>query len=126
VLDQEDALRFYRDQLGFEVRKDVTMDGGFRWLTVGPKTQPDFVLALMKVEEGPMCDAESAAMLTALVKKGMFGVGVFETPDCRAAYEELTEKGVEFSGPPEERFYGIEAIGEDNSGNWFSMTERLK
>jgi catechol 2,3-dioxygenase-like lactoylglutathione lyase family enzyme len=126
VLDQDEALTFYRDKLGFEVRKDVTMDGGFRWLTVGPKTQPNFVLALMKVEEGHMCDAETAAALTALVRKGVFGVGVFETPDCQATYEELKRKGVEFAGPPEERFYGIEAIGKDNSGNWFSMTQRLK
>ena len=125
VLDQDEALVFYRDKLGFEVRKDVTMEGGFRWLTVGPKTQPNFVLALMKVQAGHMCDAESAAALKELVRKGMFGIGVFETADCRATYDELVKKGVEFMGPPEERFYGIEAIGKDNSGNWFSMTQRV-
>jgi catechol 2,3-dioxygenase-like lactoylglutathione lyase family enzyme len=125
VLDQDEALAFYRDKLGFEVRKDVTMDGGFRWLTVGPKTQTNFVLVLMKVEPGHMCDEETATTLKRLVKKGVFGIGVFETPDCRATYEELSKKGVEFMGPPEERFYGIEAIGKDSSGNWFSMTQRV-
>ena len=60
VLDQDAALKFYRDQMGFEVRTDVTMDSGFRWLTVGPKTQPDMELVLMKVAEGPMCDAATA------------------------------------------------------------------
>ena len=126
VLNQDDALAFYRDKLGFEVRTDFTMDGGFRWLTVGPKTQPGFEIVLMLVQAGPMCDASTAATLRELVEKGTFGIGVFETSDCRATYAELTAKGVEFRGPPEERFYGIEAVGKDNSGNWFSMTQRVK
>src|SRR5438270_500422 len=112
VLDQDEALKFYRDKLGFEVRTDATMDGGFRWLTVGPKTQPDLELVLMKVVEGPMCDAATAATLRQLVQKGTFGIGVFETDDCRATYAELQAKGVEFVQPPEERFYGIEALGK--------------
>lgn len=126
VHDQDEALKFYRDKLGFEVRKDVTMEGGFRWLTVGPKTQPQLQIVLMKLAEGPMCDAATAATLRKLVAKGTFSVGVFETANCQKTYEELTAKGVEFMGPPEERFYGIEAIGKDNSGNWFSMTQRVK
>ena len=109
----------------FEVRDDVTMDGGFRWLTVGPKTQPDLRIVLMKVEPGPMCDNETADTLQKLIRQGAFGIGVFETADCRATYADLTARGVEFMGPPEERFYGIEAVGKDNSGNWFSMTQRV-
>ena len=90
VLDQDESLIFYRDKLGFEVRTDATMGNGFRWLTVSPKTQPDLEIALMKIEEGPMCDAERAATLTKLVKDGAFCVGVFETSDCRSTYAELT------------------------------------
>src|SRR3989440_8494464 len=93
VLNQQAALEFYRDKLGFEVRTDATMDGGFRWLTVGPKTQPDFEIVLMKLEEGPMCDAATAAALKELVKKGTFSVGVFETDDCRATHAELKARG---------------------------------
>lgn len=126
VLDQEEALKFYRDKLGFEVRDDVTMDNGFRWVTVGPKTQPNLRLVLMKVAEGPMCDAATVETLTKLVKQGTFGIGVFETDDCNATYKDLVAKGVEFMGPPEEKFYGIEAIGKDSSGNWFSMTQHVK
>jgi catechol 2,3-dioxygenase-like lactoylglutathione lyase family enzyme len=126
VLDQDEALRFYRDKLGFEVRTDATMDSGFRWLTVGPKTQPEMEIVLMKLAEGPMYDAPTTATLKDLVRKGTFSIGVFETDDCRATYAELKAHGVEFMGPPEERFYGIEAIGKDNSGNWFSMTQRVK
>src|SRR5262245_45369715 len=107
VLDQDVAKQFYCDKLGFEVRTDATMDGGVRWLTVGPKTQPDLEIALMKVAEGPMCDAETAETLKKLVKKGTFGIGVFDTNDCQSTYEELKKKGVEFLGPPEEKFYGI-------------------
>ena len=126
VLDQDESLKFYRDKLGFEVRTDATMDSGFRWLTVGPKVQPDLENILMTVAEGPMCDAATAATLRDLVKKGTFGIGVFEADDCRKTYAELTARGVQFKGPPEERFYGIEAVGMDNSGNWFSMTQPAK
>ena len=126
VLDQNEALAFYRDKLGFEVRMDMTMDNGFRWLTVGPKTQPDLELILMEVGEGFMFDAEKANMLRTLIKSGALGTGVLAVDDCRKTYEELKAKGVEFLSPPEERFYGIEALLKDNSGNWFSMTQRAK
>jgi catechol 2,3-dioxygenase-like lactoylglutathione lyase family enzyme len=126
VLDQDEALKFYRDRLGFEVHTDATLDGGFRWLTVHPKTQPDLEIVLMKIAAGPMWDAAAAAAVRQLVEKGTFSIGVFETADCHATYKELKAKGVEFRGPPEERFYGIEVIGKDNSGNWFSMTQRVK
>ena len=123
VLDQEEALKFYRDKLGFEVRTDKTMDNGFRWLTVGPKTQPDLEIVLMQVAEGFMFDAEKVAMLKKLIQGGVMGAGVLEVDDCRKTYAELKAKGVEFMGEPEERFYGIEALMKDNSGNWFSMTQ---
>lgn len=126
VLDQEEALRFYRDKLGFEVRMDSTMDGGFRWLTVGPKSQPELQLILMPIVEGFMLSKENAAKMRELLKAGAFGVSVLETDDCRGTYEELRSKGVEFRGPPEERFYGIEALMKDNSGNWFSLVQRPK
>jgi catechol 2,3-dioxygenase-like lactoylglutathione lyase family enzyme len=126
VLNQDEALHFYRDLLGFEVRMDNTMDGGFRWLTVGPKGQPDLEIVLMEAKEGPMWSKETAEQVRALVKKGTFGIGVFETADCRATYEDLKARGVNFMQEPTERFYGIEAVGCDNSGNWFSMTQRPK
>src|SRR3954453_11623873 len=98
VLDQDAALTFYRDQMGLEVRTDATMDNGFRWLTVGPKAQPGMEIVLMKVAEGPMCDAATAKTLAELVRKGTFGIGVFDTDDCRATYQQLTARGVEFMG----------------------------
>ena len=124
VLDQDAALAFYRDKLGFDVRMDMTMEGGFRWLTVGPKGQPDFQLILIAPAAGPMFDAATAEQIRALVAKGAFGIGVFETDDCRTTYEDLKAKGVAFMAPPTERFYGIEALAKDDSGNWFSLTQR--
>jgi hypothetical protein len=73
-----------------------------------------------------MCDAERAATLKRLVREGAFCVGVFETSDCHGTYHELKARGVEFMSPPEEKFYGIEAVGKDNSGNWFSMSQPIK
>jgi predicted enzyme related to lactoylglutathione lyase len=123
VLDQDEALKFYRDKLGFEVRVDFTMDNGFRWLTVGMPTQPDLELILMAVKEGPMYPAEKAKALRSLIESGGMGVGVLQVDDCQKTYEELKAKGVQFMGPPTERFYGVEAQMRDNSGNWFSMTQ---
>jgi catechol 2,3-dioxygenase-like lactoylglutathione lyase family enzyme len=124
VLDQDQALTFYRDKLGFEVRTDMTMDNGFRWLTVGPKTQPELQIILMAVRESPMFAADKVAKLRDLLQSGAMGAGVLEVDDCQKTYEQLKAKGVEFLSPPEERFYGIEALFKDNSGNWFSMTQR--
>lgn len=57
-----------------------------------------------------------------IIEKGVLGAGAFHTDDCRATYEELKSKGVEFVSEPAERPYGIEAVFKDNSGNWFSLT----
>ena len=122
VLDQDAARDFYVNKLGFEVRDDHTMDNGFRWLTVGPKTQPDLNLILMKVD-GPNIKPDVAKTLKSLLERGIMSGGVLHTSDCRETYEELRTRGVEFIQPPIDRFYGVEALMKDNSGNWFSMTE---
>ena len=127
VIDQEEALAFYRDTLGFEVNTDVTMDDSdLRWLTLSPKGQPDLELILAQVTSGQMFDAETAEDLRALVQRGAFGIGVFETDDIHGDYERLSKQGVEFVSPPREQFYGTEAIVKDNSGNWFSLTQRKR
>lgn len=125
VIDQEEALEFYRDKLGFEVRTDMPMteEGSVRWLTLSPKGQPDLEIILMPITPGPMFDAASAEEMKRLVQRGALGIGVFETDDVRGDYERLGEQGVEFVSPPEEKFYGIEAVVKDNSGNWFSLTQ---
>ena len=124
VLDQDEALAFYTGKLGFEVRTDATMDT-FRWLTVSPPNQPEHELILL--EPGPpMMDEQTAGQVKALVAKGALGPGAFETEDCRSTFAALSGAGVNFLSEPIERFYGIEATFRDNSGNWFSMTERAE
>jgi catechol 2,3-dioxygenase-like lactoylglutathione lyase family enzyme len=119
VHDQDDALRFYTDKLGFEVRQDVTLPelGDFRWLTVGPAGQDEVALALMAVPGPPVFDEETAGQVRTLMGKGAAGGLFFATDDCRATYEELRGRGVEFSEPPSERPYGIDAALNDPSGN---------
>jgi catechol 2,3-dioxygenase-like lactoylglutathione lyase family enzyme len=122
VLDQDQAHAFYTEKLGFEVRTDQSMDT-FRWLTVGPKDQPDLEIALL-VPGPPMMPPEAAEQIKGLIAKGAMGSGVFGTDDCNATYEQLKANGVDFLQEPEERFYGIEALFRDPFGNWFSLTER--
>ena len=124
VIDQEEALAFYRDKLGFEVRTDMPMTEDLRWVTVSPKGQPDLEIVLMQIAPGPAYSAETAEEMKALVKRGALGIGVFETDDIHGDYERLSKQGVEFVSPPREQFYGIEAVVKDNSGNWFSLTQR--
>ena len=125
VLDQQKAYDFYVATLGFKVNTDVTMDNGFRWLTVSPPEQPDLEITLLAPLAGNMMgyDEETRNAFRILLEKGALGAGVLHTPDCRATYEELKAKGVQFKGEPKEQFYGIEAIISDGVGNWFSMTQ---
>ena len=124
VLDQDSAYNFYVNTLGFEVRTDAPMGPGMRWLTVGPKDQPELEIILMAIQDGIMFNKESAEQMRTLVKNGTFGFGVFECNDIYATYEELKAKGVQFSKAPKKEFYGVEAIFKDDSGNWFSLGQK--
>ena len=124
VTDQSKAYEFYVNKLGFKVHTDVTMDNGFRWLTITPPEQPDLEIALLApLDERMSPDAELRQAFKVLLEKSALGAGVLHTPDCRATYEELKAKGVEFKSEPKEQFYGTEAIITDGCGNWFSMTQ---
>ncbi|WP_216206912.1 VOC family protein [Amycolatopsis aidingensis] len=123
VLDYDSAREFYTEKLGFQVRTDMKMDGRFRWLTVGPADQPDLEFVLM--EPGPpQHDAETEKQLREFIAKGVLGMGVWGTDDCRETFRVLSARGVTFLQEPAERPYGIEAVFRDDSGNWFSLTER--
>ena len=123
VSDQDKAYDFYVTKLGFKVNTDVTMDNGFRWLTVNPPDQTDLEIILFPVNGTNGFDEEANKALKLLLEKGVMGAGAFHTPDCRATYEELKAKGVRFKSEPKEQFYGVEAIITDGCGNWFSMTQ---
>jgi len=94
VLNQDEALAFYRDKLGFEVGMDMTVEGGFRWLTIHTKAQPQLEMVLAEPKEGPMFTKDSAEKIRGLIEDGAFGVGVFETEDCQETYKELVAKAL--------------------------------
>jgi catechol 2,3-dioxygenase-like lactoylglutathione lyase family enzyme len=125
VNDQDEALAFYTDKLGFEVREDVTVPelGNFRWLSVGVPGQ-DVAIVLMAVPGAPVFDDETRQQILDLLAKGASGGLFFTTEDCRASYEELAARGVEFTQEPTEQPYGIDAGFRDPSGNQFRMVER--
>lgn len=122
VHDYDEAKAFFVEKLGFEQRADLTMENGYRWLTVGPPASPMFQLNLT-VPGPPMHDEETTAMLRSLMAKGVLSGGAWNTDDCRKTYEEYSSRGVEFLQEPVERPYGVEAVFRDISGNWYSLNE---
>jgi catechol 2,3-dioxygenase-like lactoylglutathione lyase family enzyme len=123
VTDQAEALRFYTEKLGFEIRADVT-HGSFRWLTVGLADQPELEFQLGAIKPGQQFTQDEADQLANLVTAGHLGIGPWKTDDCHKTYEMLQGKGVEFLQPPTDRPYGIiEAIFKDNSGNIMVLTQ---
>jgi predicted enzyme related to lactoylglutathione lyase len=125
VHDQDEALAFYTQKLGWEVRADVTLPelGDFRWLTVGPAQQEDFSVVLMAIPGPPVMDAETAEQVKSLMGKGFAGTVFLTTDDCVASYEQLKARGVEFTETPEERPYGIDCGFRDPSGNALRLTQ---
>ena len=125
VTDQDEALAFYVDKLGMEVRADVTVPemGSFRWLSVGPADQPEISIVLMAVPGEPVLDRDSADQLRNLLAKGIGGTIFLTTDGCQATYEELSGRGVEFHTKPEEQPYGVDAGFRDPFGNQFRLTQ---
>jgi catechol 2,3-dioxygenase-like lactoylglutathione lyase family enzyme len=124
VHDQDEALAFYTDKLGMELRDDVTLPelGNFRWLTVAIPGQ-DVALALMTVPGPPVFDEETSATLKRLVAKGAAGGLFFSTDDVHGTYDELKALGVEFGQEPTEQPYGIDAGFRDPSGNQMRVAQ---
>jgi predicted enzyme related to lactoylglutathione lyase len=125
VHDQDEALAFYTQKLGWAVGVDVTVPelGNFRWLTVSPIGQEDFSVVLMAIPGPPVMDAETAEQVKALMAKGFAGTVFLTTDDCHASYEQLKVRGVEFTEAPEERPYGIDCGFRDPSGNALRLTQ---
>ena len=123
VLDQDEALDFYVGKLGLELGTDADL-GNMRWLTVTVPGRPDHEIVLASPEMGH--DAETAAAIGDLVTRGAGSGLIFSVDDCRATYEELKSRDVEFTSPPTENPYGVEAIFIDGCGNWFSLTQHTQ
>ena len=123
VKDLNEALRFYTEKLGFDIRADFT-NGDYRWLTVGLKDQPDLEFHLEAAKPGVLLTQEEADQLSKLVEAGKIGTGPWKTDDCQKTYETLKARGVDFVQPPTDRPYGtIEAVFKDNSGNIMLLSQ---
>jgi uncharacterized glyoxalase superfamily protein PhnB len=125
VHDQQAALEFWTEKVGFEVRVDVTMPemGNFRWLTVGPAGQPDVAIVLMAIPGPPLMDSATSEEVRSLMAKGFAGTIFLGTDDCRRSYEELSARGVEFTEKPEDQPYGVDSGFRDPSGNSIRLTQ---
>jgi len=124
VLNQDSALDFYTNKLGFKLKLDVPMGETTRWLTVTPPEQPELEITLFPLVVGKMFTEEVVRTLKEFVSKGIFGPGVLNCTDIFATYEELKSKGVVFIKAPTKEFYGTEALFKDDSGNFFSLQQK--
>ena len=121
VRDQQEALEFYVDKLGFRVHTDAK-NGDYRWLTVQHPDQPSFQLGLF-APQAPVLDEATAQAARELVAKGAMPPRVLIVDDCRKAYARMREKGVEFTQEPTERYGAVDAGFRDPSGNGWKMIE---
>jgi uncharacterized glyoxalase superfamily protein PhnB len=117
VGDQDEAIAWYTEKLGFEQRDDTTF-GDFRWVTVAAPGD-EFLISLIDPTVRPDVEADVRSLMA---RGGLNGV-IIQTDDCRAAYEELSARGVEFTSEPEEYFYGIDCGFRDPFGNAFRLTQ---
>ena len=125
VHDQDEALAFYTQKLGMEVRADVTVPelGDFRWLTVGPANQPDVAIALMAIPGPPVMDADTQSQVESLMARGFTGTVFLTTDDVKGSFEDLKSRGVEFTEEPHDMPYGIDCAFHDPSGNSFRLAQ---
>ena len=125
VHDQDEALKFYTEKVGWEVRSDVTVPemGNFRWLTVGPAGQPDIAVVLMAIPGQPVMDSETAGQVRELMGKGFAGTIFLTTEDVHADFRDLKSRGVEFVDEPTDQPYGIDSSFRDPSGNHLRLTQ---
>ena len=121
VSDIDEAVEFYVEKLGFRVHTDVR-NGDYRWLTVQHPDQPSFELGLFK-PESPTLDAGSAKALREIVAKGAMPPLVLTVDNCRAAYDRMRARGVEFTQEPTDRYGAVDASFRDPSGNGWKMIE---
>lgn len=125
VRDQDEAVEYWTAKVGLEVKVDATLPelGGFRWVTVGTPGGEGTSIVLMKIPGEPMIDGNTRAQIEELMSKGFAGTVFIGTDDCRASYEEMKARGVEFTSEPEETPYGIDCGFTDPSGNSARLTQ---
>jgi uncharacterized glyoxalase superfamily protein PhnB len=127
VHDQDEALAFWTEKVGFEVKEDVTIAelGNFRWLTVGPKGQQGTAIVLMAIPGAPVMDDATKAQVEDLMAKGFATALFFTTDDVHAVYDQLVANGADVLEKPVEQPYGLDFGFRDPSGNHFRVAQRI-
>lgn len=125
-LDQAAAVDYYTNKVGWEIREDVTIAemGNFRWVTVAPPGQDEFAVVLMAIPGPPVMPADIGDKVRELTQLGFAGTIFVETDDVQKTYEQMSARGVEFTGPPEKQPYGLDCAFRDPSGNNIRIAER--
>ena len=121
VRDQDEAVTFYVDKLGFRVHTDAR-NGNYRWLTVQHPEQPTFQLGLFAPDQ-PTLDAATVQALREILAKGGMPPLVLIVDDCQAAFARMRAAGVEFTQDPVERYGTMDASFRDPSGNGWKMIQ---
>jgi predicted enzyme related to lactoylglutathione lyase len=126
VNDQDEALAFYVDKLGWTVREDLSPPelGGFRWLTVAPSAAADTSVVLMAIPGEPVFSAETAGQVRDLLSKGAVGALFLTTDDVQAEYEAIKARGVDIPEPTQQP-WGIDTGFRDPSGNHIRLAQRV-
>jgi len=124
VHDHDQALAFYRDVLGLEVRNDVRHEG-VRWVTVGPKAQPDVNIVLEPPAANSNASAQDKKVMSQLLADGMLRSVIFATDDCDATFEHVCRAGAEVLQEPMDHGYGVrDSAFRDPSGNMVRFSQQ--
>ena len=121
--DPQAALAFYRDSLGFEVRKDVDY-GGLRWITVGPVGQPDTNIVLTPAGVTPGLTDDERRTINEMMAKGTYGMVILASPDLEGVFDRLQASGAEVIQEPTEQPWGVrDCAFRDPAGNHVRINE---
>ena len=121
--DAEESLAFYRDVLGFEVRKDVAY-GPMRWITVGPVNQPGTSIVLSPAGVAPGVTDEERRTIAEMMAKGTFASLTLASRDLEGTFDQLQARDVEVVQEPTNQPYGIRDCAiRDPSGNLIRMNQ---
>ncbi|HEV2218071.1 MAG TPA: VOC family protein [Candidatus Dormibacteraeota bacterium] len=124
VHDHDEALAFYRDLLGLEVRSDVKYEG-MRWTSIGPKSQPDVSIVLEPPLADPNASSTDRKVMKELLAKGLLRAVNFSTEDCDAIFEHIREGGGEVLQEPMDQPFGVrDCAFRDPSGNMIRFSQR--
>ena len=121
VHNQDEALQFYVEKIGFRVHTDAR-NGDYRWLTVQHPDQPDFQLGLFQ-PQAPTVDEATAQNLNEAVAKGAMPPLVLVVEDCQTAFDAMRKRGVEFTQEPIARYGSVDASFRDPSGNGWKLVQ---